>query len=184
MINTNPTNISLNDTADVYAQFEPSKHKHVEVALFYEGKDLLEGKITLSEFTKSVEANEDAEREMRDLAENTDAIFAGVSELLNRGDIKSDRFQSELREQIGQGRESLLHKFIMCQSLKSPLDAAVSFLAWNHTRALFDLEEAHGVQLDRFRNLREPDYFGTSESQLTLLSFSTSPSNAETVANQ
>ena len=72
----------------------------------------------------------------------------------------------------------------MCQSLKSPLDAAVSFLAWNHTRALFDLEEAHGVQLDRFRNLREPDYFGTSESQLTLLSFSTSPSNAETVANQ
>lgn len=182
MTNTNPSNISLNGTADVYAQFEPSKHKHVEVALFYEGKDLLEGKITLAEFTKSVEENEASEKESRDHFENADELFSGVSELLKSGKIKGDRFQSELQEQIDQGRESLLHKFIVCQPLRDPLDAAVSFLAWNHASALFDLEEDYGVQLDCFRDQRVSEIFGTSESELTLTSFSTAPTSAEMVA--
>jgi hypothetical protein len=63
-------------------------------------------------------------------------------------------------------------RFISLQSLDSPLDAAVSFLAWHHAKALFDLEYDFGVNLDGFRDIREKELFGISESEMTICNFS------------
>ena len=39
-------------------------------------------------------------------------------------------------------------------------------------KALFDLENEFDVQLNEFRDQREEEFFGTSESQMTILNFS------------
>jgi len=52
------------------------------------------------------------------------------------------------------------------------LDAAVSFLAWHHAKALSDLGQVYGVDVYKIRAIDEPDFFGTSESQMGIFQFS------------
>jgi hypothetical protein len=77
-----------------------------------------------------------------------------------------------LQDEVAQGESSLLMKFIALQDLVSPLDAAISYLAWHHTRGLSDLEYEFDVNLDEFQNIPERDFLGVSESQMGICNFS------------
>lgn len=99
-------------------------------------------------------------------------LFEGVSKLIESGFLKKADQKQSLKQQLAQGRGSLLHRFITFQNLKSSEDAALSFLAWNHAKAMADLEDDFGVNLDFLRGSRSPDDFGTSESGMTLRNFS------------
>jgi hypothetical protein len=100
------------------------------------------------------------------------ALFAGVEELLRSGQIRNPEIQATLQDEVAQGESSLLMAFISMQGLVSPLDAAISYLAWHHTRGLSDLEYEFDVNLDEFQNIPERDFLGVSESQMGICNFS------------
>lgn len=160
------------EDAHIYNRFPAHMHQYVEVALVYAGEDLLQSKLTDAEFSEHVTwfADLDADQQKQDSEDR--ALFAGVGDLLRTGQIQNAQSAALLSGELAQGQSSLLMRFISLQDLASPLDAAVSFLAWNHARALFDLEYEFGINLDGLRDLRISEFFGTSESQMTLCNFS------------
>lgn len=158
--------------AHIYNRFPADMHPHVKAALQYHAVEVLEGELTDAEFSQIVAEFADMESDQRKQDSEDRALFEGVAELLRTGQIKSAQSTALLSDELAQGEDSLLMRFITLQSLASPLDAAVSFLAWHHTKALFDLESEFGVNLDGFRDHRDSDNFGTSESEMTLCNFS------------
>ena len=160
------------ELSPVFARYPAEMHQHVEVALVYVGEDLLQGKLTDAEFSERVTwlAKVEADQDQQDSEDR--ALFAGVKDLLRTGQIKNPQFEALLQAEVAHGESSLLMRFIAVQMLSSPLDAAVSFLAWHHARALFDLEYDFDVNLDGLRDTRCSEAFGTSESHMTLCNFS------------
>lgn len=156
----------------VFAAFPSNLHKAVEEVLFYRGDELEAGKMMEAEFASLV-TEFAAHHQERDERENQDAeLFEGVRQLVQQKKISDPQLVEELSQELAQGSESLLARFISLQTLSSPLDAVISFLAWKRTKALFDLEETFGVSLQSFRDLREPELFCTSEGNMALVNFS------------
>ena len=174
MNNLNHVQNQANNTFEqsVYAQFPACLHEHVEHELFYNSIELEEGKLTIEEFTKGV-LNMALWWEA-DIAKqaNDRAIFNGIQELLDQGTFKDAVQIATLTHELERGEESLLARFIGFQSVKSPLDAALSFLAWQHMQALVELEEEFNICLDHMREAKEPEFYGTSESTMTIINFS------------
>ena len=79
---------------------------------------------------------------------------------------------AELEGELERGEESLLARFIEAQPVKNSLDAALSFFAWKHTKALVEMEAEFHVCLDGFREAKDPNFFCTSESNMSLINFS------------
>jgi hypothetical protein len=156
----------------VFAQFPEHLHEHVEHELLYHFEELEQGRMTLQEFAESVRASAVIRED--ELAKNVanKAIFEGVQTLIEQGVFKDASFVSQLTHEIELGDDSMLARFISLQPVQNSLDAALSFLAWKHMKALVELEEAFDVSLDHFRSAKEPEYFCTSESNMALLNFS------------
>jgi hypothetical protein len=157
---------------EIYNRFPADMRPHARDALYYHSVDVLSGELTDAAFSQIVTEFADMDARLRDQRDKDDAIFAGIEELIRTGQIKNPRFEALLHAEVTRGENSLLMRFISLQSLDSPLDAAVSFLAWHHSKALFDLESEFGVSLDAFRDHCDSDVFGTSESQMTICNFS------------
>ena len=157
----------------VYVHFPKSSHEFVKTALYYHGYELETGEITMQEFESHVSGFAVMQSELEKQRIDALNLFEGIRKLVADGEIKSTRFVKELSEELSLGTDSMLAWFIISQPLKSPMDAAVSFLAWNHTRALFELEEECDVSLDDFRDQRDHGLFGTSESEISMVNFST-----------
>jgi len=172
--NLNHVQNQANNTFEqsVYAQFPACLHEHVEHELFYNGVELEEGKLTIEEFTKGV--LDMALWWEADIAKqaNDRAIFNGIQELLDQGTFKDASQIATLTHELERGEESLLARFIGFQSVKNSLDAALSFLAWQHMQALVELEEEFNICLDHMREAKEPEFYGTSESTMTIINFS------------
>jgi hypothetical protein len=160
------------DLKDVYDRFPAEMRTHVKMALFDYREELREGQLTEEEFNKHVARYADIEARQRKRHSEDQALFAGVEELLRSGQIKNPEIQATLQDEIAQGESSLLMAFISMQGLVSPLDAAISYLAWHHTRGLSDLEYEFDVNLDEFQNIPERDFLGVSESQMGICNFS------------
>ena len=156
----------------VYAQFPACLHEHVEHELFYNGVELEEGEITIGEFTKGVLKTANSHEQWQAQLEQDKAIFAGIKNLIDEGAFKDASMVAELRGELTQGEESLLARFIEAQPVKNSLDAALSFFAWKHMKALVEMEEEFNVCLDGFREAKEPEFFCTSESNMSLINFS------------
>ena len=174
MTNINQIDINAKTTFEqsVYAEFPACLHKHVEHELFYNGVELEEGEITIEEFTKGVLSTASSHEQLQAQLEQDKAIFAGIKNLIDEGAFKDAPMVAELEEELTQGEESLLARFIEAQPVKNSLDAALSFFAWKHTKALVKLEEEFNVCLDTFRDAKEPEFFCTSESNMSLINFS------------
>lgn len=160
------------DLKEIYDRFPADMRRHVLSALVYHGNELLRGELTDAEFSENVVWFAVDEECQRKQYSEDQALFEGVKELLRTGQIKNPEFEATLQAEVAEGESSLLMKFISLQGLVSPLDAAISFLAWNHTRALSDLEDEFDVSLDEFRNIPERDFLGISESQMGICNFS------------
>ena len=78
-------------------------------------------------------------------------IFWGIQELLDQGTFKDASQIATITHEIERGEESLLARFICFQPVKNSLDAALSFLAWQHMKALVELEKEFDVCLDHMR---------------------------------
>jgi len=111
------------------------------------------------------------EKWQAELEENK-VIFAGIKSLIDEGALNDASMVAELESELEQGDESLLARFINAQPVKSSLDAALSFFAWKHMKALVEMEEEFNVCLDGFREAKEPEFFCTSESNMSLINFS------------
>ena len=174
MNNLNHVQIKANNTFEqsVYAQFPACLHEHVEHELFYNGVDLKEGEITIEEFTKGVLSIASSHEQWQAQLEQDKVIFAGIKSLIDEGAFKNGSMVAELEEELGQGEESLLAQFIEAQPVKNSFDAALSFFAWKHMKALVEMEEEFNVCLDGFREAKEPEFFCTSESNMSLINFS------------
>ena len=174
MNNLNHVQIKANNTFEqsVYAQFPACLHEHVEHELFYKGVELEEGEITIEEFTKGVLSIASSHEQWQAQLEQDKVIFAGIKSLIDEGTFKNGSMVAELEEELGQGEESLLAQFIEAQPVKNSLDAALSFFAWKHMKALVEMEEEFNVCLDGFREAKEPEFFCTSESNMSLINFS------------
>ena len=173
---TKPTSLDItNKTAfeqSVYAEFPTSLHEHVEHDLFYHSEDLFEGKMTMLEFKADVLKTARWHEESEAQLQADKVTFEGVRSLLAEGVFENGQHAAELAQEIEQGEGSLLARFIWAQPVRDPFDAAVSFLAWKHTKALVELEAAFDINLDKFRDANEPDFFCTSESNMSLINFS------------
>ena len=156
----------------VYSKFPACLHKHVEHELFYNGVELEEGEITIEEFTKGVLNMASYHEQWQAELEQNKVIFAGIKNLIDEGAFKDASMVAELEVELVQGEESLLARFIAAQPVKNSLDAAVSFFAWKHMKALVEMEEEFNVCLDGFREAKEPEFFCTSESNMSLINFS------------
>ena len=132
----------------------------------------VQGELTEAEFSQKVVQLAVDEACQRKRHSEDQALFAGVGELLRSGQIKNPELEATLQAEVAQGESSLLMGFISLQDLVSPLDAAISYLAWHHTRALSDLEYEFDVNLDEFQNIPERDFLGVSESQMGICNFS------------
>ena len=171
-------NISTHDfdstefEANVYARFPEDMHDYVEEALFYNGAELQSGEMTFREFAHSVSCHAVMRKQEEARVLQADIMFEGVRQLVLEGKIDDPEIVEELTEELQQGADGLLARFIYMQTLTSPLDAAVSYLAWKRARALIKLEDTFGVNLDMFRDTREPEFFCTSEGNMALVSFS------------
>jgi hypothetical protein len=174
MNNLNHVQNQANNTFEqsVYAQFPACLHEHVEHELFYKGVELEEGEITIEEFTKGVLSIASSHEQWQAQLEQDKVIFAGIKSLIDEGTFKNGSMVAELEEELGQGEESLLAQFIEAQPVKNSLDAALSFFAWKHMKALVEMEEEFNVCLDGFREAKEPEFFCTSESNMSLINFS------------
>ena len=174
MNNLNHVQNQANNTFEqsVYAQFPACLHEHVEHELFYNGVELEEGELTIEEFTKGVLSIASSHEQWQAQLEQDKVIFAGIKSLIDEGTFKNGSMVAELEEELGQGEESLLAQFIEAQPVKNSLDAALSFFAWKHMKALVEMEEEFNVCLDGFREAKEPEFFCTSESNMSLINFS------------
>lgn len=158
--------------SSVYARFPEEMRDYVKEALFYHCVDLQSGDMSFREFAHAVSSCAIIQKELQAQALKDEAMFEGVRQLVLEGKIDNSEIVDELTAELRQGTDSLLAKFISMQTLTSPLDAAISYLAWKRTKALFDLEDAFQVNLDQFRNLREAECFTTSEGNMALANFS------------
>ena len=167
-------NIASKDAFEqsVYAQFPASLHEHVEHDLFYHGVELERGEMTIQQFMQGVMSTACEWDGQAAQLEADNAMFEGVKALIDEGKFKDPSFVAELTHEIALGEDSLLARFISLQPVKNSLDAALSFLAWKHMKALVELEEAFDVNLDHFRDAKEPEFFCTSESNMSLINFS------------
>lgn len=156
----------------VYAQFPTCLHEHVEHELFYNSVDLEQGEMTQEEFMRGVLATARSHEQWLAQLEEDKAIFEGVKVLVDEGTFKDASQVAELTQELERGDTSLLARFICVQPVKNSLDAALSFLAWKHMKAIVELEEAFDVSMDHLRSAKEPDFFGTSESNMSLINFS------------
>ena len=174
MNNLNHVQIKANNTFEqsVYAQFPACLHEHVEHELFYNGVDLKEGEITIEEFTKGVLSIASSHEQWQAQLEQDKVIFAGIKSLIDDGAFKDASMAAELEGELERGEESLLAQFINAQPVKNSLDAALSFFARKHMKALVEMEEEFNVCLDGFREAKEPEFFCTSESNMSLINFS------------
>jgi len=174
MTNINQIDINATTTSEqsVYSKFPTCLHKHVEHELFYKGVELEEGEITIEEFTKGVLSTASSHEQWQAQLEQDKAIFAGIKNLIDQGAFNDASMVAVLEEELTQGEESLLARFIEAQPVKNSLDAALSFFAWKHTKALVKLEEEFNVCLDTFRDAKEPEFFCTSEGNMSLINFS------------
>lgn len=174
MTNINHVDITKKDTFEqsVYAAFPACLYEHVEHELFYNRVDLEQEKMTMQEFKQGVlDTARSHEQLMADLEEDK-ALFEEVKTLVDEGKFTDASLVAELTREIELGENSLLARFICFQPFKNSLDAALSFLAWKHTKALIELEEAFDINLDHFRSAKEPELFCTSESSMSLINFS------------
>lgn len=103
---------------------------------------------------------------------NDKAIFEGIQALIDEGTFKDASQVAELTHELKLGEESLLASFIYFQPVKNSLDAALSFLAWKHMKAIVELEEAFDVSMEHFRSAKDRDLYGTSESNMSMINFS------------
>jgi hypothetical protein len=174
MNNLNHVQIQANNPFEqsVYAKFPACLHEHVEHELFYNGVELEEGELTIEDFTKGVLSIASSHEQWQAQLEQDKAIFAGVKKLVDEGVLKDASIVAELQRELQQGEESLLARFIEAQPVKDSLDAALSFFAWKHMKALVEMEEEFNVCLDGFREAKEPEFFCTSESNMSLINFS------------
>jgi len=174
MTNPNTVDITTKDTFEqsVYAQFPACLHEHVEHELFYNGVELEEGKLTMEEFSSGVVRIAHYHEKWQAQLEQDKVIFAGIKSLIDEGAFKDASMVAELESELEQGDESLLARFIDAQPVKNSLDAALSFFAWKHMKALVEMEEEFNVCLDGFREAKEPEFFCTSESNMSLINFS------------
>ena len=174
MTNPNTVDITTKDTFEqsVYAQFPTCLHEHVEHELFYHRVELERGQMSKEEFTSGVVRIARYHEKWQAQLEQDKLIFWGIQELLDQGTFKDASQIATLTHELERGEESLLARFIGFQSVKSPLDAALSFLAWQHMQALVELEEEFNICLDHMREAKEPEFYGTSESTMTIINFS------------
>ena len=174
MNNLNHVQIKANNTFEqsVYAQFPASLHEHVEHELFYNGVELEEGQLTIEEFAKGVVDMARYHEQWQAELEQNKVIFAGIKKLIDEGAFKDASMAAELEGELERGEESLLAQFINAQPVKNSLDAALSFFARKHMKALVEMEEEFNVCLDGFREAKEPEFFCTSESNMSLINFS------------
>ena len=174
MNNLNHVQNQANNTFEqsVYAQFPACLHEHVEHELFYNGVELEEGQLTIEEFAKGVVDMAGYHEQWQAQLEQNKVIFAGIKKLIDDGAFKDASMVAELESELQQGEESLLARFINAQPVKNSLDAALSFFAWKHMKALVEMEEEFNVCLDGFREAKEPEFFCTSESNMSLINFS------------
>ena len=174
MTNINQIDIKAKTTFEqsVYAQFPACLHEHVEHELFYNGVELEEGELTIEEFTKGVLSMASYHEQWQAELEQNKVIFAGIKNLIDEGSFKDTSMVAELEEELEQGEESLLAQFIEAQPVKNSLDAALSFFAWKHMKALVEMEAQFHVCLDGFREAKDPNFFCTSESNMSLINFS------------
>jgi hypothetical protein len=174
MTNINQIDINAKTTFEqsVYAEFPACLHEHVEHELFYKGVELEEGEITIEEFTKGVLSIASSHEQWQAQLEQDKVIFAGIKSLIDEGVFKDASMVAELENELEQGDESLLARFIDAQPVKNSLDAALSFFAWKHMKALVEMEEEFNVCIDGFREAKEPEFFCTSESNMSLINFS------------
>ena len=174
MNNLNHVQIKANNTFEqsVYAQFPACLREHVEHELFYNGVDLKEGEITIEEFTKGVLSIASSHEQWQAQLEQDKVIFAGIKSLIDEGALKDASMAAELEDELEQGDESRLARFIEAQPVKNSLDAALSFCAWKYTKALVEMEAEFNICLDGFREAKEPEFFCTSESNMSLINFS------------
>ena len=174
MNNLNHVQNQANNTFEqsVYAQFPACLHEHVEHELFYNGVELEEGELTIEDFTKRVLSIASSHEQLQAQFEQDKVIFAGIKNLIDEGALKDASMVAVLEEELEQGEESLLARFIEAQPVKNSLDAALSFFAWKHMKALVEMEEEFNVCLDGFREAKEPEFFCTSESNMSLINFS------------
>jgi hypothetical protein len=165
---------STNNTFEqsVYAQFPACLHEHVEHELFYSGVELEEGELTIEEFTKGVLNIASYHEKWQAEQEQNKVIFAGIKNLIDEGAFKDGSMVAELEDELQRGEKSLLAQFIEAQPVKNSLDAALSFFAWKHMKALVEMEAEFHVCLDGFREAKDPDFFCTSESNMSLINFS------------
>ena len=165
---------STNNTFEqsVYAQFPACLHEHVEHELFYSGVELEEGELTIEEFTKGVLHMACFHEKWQAELEQNKVIFAGIKNLIDEGAFKDASMVAELEDELQRGEKSLLAQFIEAQPVKNSLDAALSFFAWKHTKALVEMEAEFHVCLDGFREAKDPNFFCTSESNMSLINFS------------
>ena len=173
-MNTTAKSTSTTGTFEqsVFAQFPACLHEHVEHELFYNGVELEEGELTIEEFTKGVLHVACFHEKWQAKLEQDKVIFAGIKNLIDEGAFKDASMVAELEGELGQGEESLLARFIEAQPVKNSLDAALSFFAWKHTKALVEMEAEFHVCLDGFREAKDPNFFCTSESNMSLINFS------------
>jgi hypothetical protein len=156
----------------VYAAVPEALHEHVEHALLYHGADLENGNDTMEEFILHVRAIADINEVENAQNKRNHELLVGVRQLLAANKIEHEGFAQELLEQLEEGDSSLLARFIALQPVISPLDAAVSFLAWKHARALAEIEVVFGVDLSSIRGLQAEELLDTSESMMSMTNLS------------
>lgn len=115
----------------VYARFPEYMHGHVEEALFYRGAELQSGEVSMREFAEQV--SECAVSSLDEQKQELEAVimFEGVRQLILEGKIEKPQFVEELTDELRKGPESTLARFIFFQELRSPMDAAITFLRGN-----------------------------------------------------
>lgn len=158
--------------ADVFALYPAEMHKHVTTALRHEGASVAEGTTSLQTLREMIEDFAKLHEETVAHQRRAQTLILGIQELIANGTINQSRFVTELSAEIELGEASALYRFIGLQDLTSPLDAAVSFLAWNHARALSELENEFDVNLDGFRDPEAADLLGATASELSLVGWS------------
>lgn len=171
LVNTGITTADAFEEA-VYAQFPASLHAHVEHELFYHSEELQAGEMTMQQFIQGVVHTARDQEIMDQQRAEAAEIFHGVQVLIDEGVFGDLSVVDELKSELAEGQESLLANFIYLQPVKDPLDAAVSFLAWKHMKAIVSLEDKFGICLDNVRNEKDPEAFCTSESGLARINFS------------
>ena len=172
MTTTSIKSALISQFPEVFAAYAEDLHPHVEQALFYSGDAFSNGTLSKEELKADIYEIATTEAQCHNQALESDATYNALRVMVYNGEITNNQFANELKDEFTLGQDSLLHRFISLQNITCAKNAAVSFLAWKHTKALFDLENEFDVQLNEFRDQREEEFFGTSESQMTILNFS------------